>query len=44
MISNNNLHNHDFDDINNKSIDYINYNNEITDDVRWFYDTGAGNM
>jgi len=31
-----------FDDLNNKSIDYINHHNEITNDVTWFYDTATG--
>ena len=42
VIFNNYKYTHDFDDISNKFIDYINHNNEITDDVTWFYDPGEG--
>jgi len=42
VTPNNNKHTHDFDNIYNKSIDFINHSNVITDDVTWFYDTGAG--
>jgi len=39
---NNNKHTHNFDNINNKSIDYFNHNKEITDDNNtWLYDTDA---
>jgi len=42
IIPNNNKYTHDFDNIYNKSIDFINHSNVITDDVTWFYDTGDG--
>ena len=42
VILNNNKYTYDFDNTNYKSINYINRNKEITDDVVWFYDTGTG--